>query len=136
MVRKSKLYQPWVRLRLPQTPSAKGQVPWNPTPPWAGAAKPHPPKAELFEEWTSGEVIWHKNKTHGKGESLIHFVPDTPTAKCRQTMGREEADRRGYPQLSYGRVEFPWHLGFDKFIVLRLRNGRVNAWRVWLDWGL
>ena len=48
----------------------------------------------------------------------------------------EEADRRGYPQLSYGRMDFPWHLGFDKFIVLWLREGRVSAWRVWLDWGL
>ncbi len=48
----------------------------------------------------------------------------------------DEADRRGYPRLSFSRMEFPVHPGFDKFIVLWLRGGRVSAWRVWLDWGL
>ena len=48
----------------------------------------------------------------------------------------EEAGRRGYPQLSYSRQKYPMPAGFDKFIVLWLREDRVSAWRVWLDWGL
>lgn len=52
-------------------------------------------------------------------------------------MSHEEAARRGFPQLA--RVpgkDYPGNVVFDKFIVLWLREGRVSAWRVWLDWGL
>ncbi|MBI5519933.1 MAG: hypothetical protein HY916_07725 [Desulfovibrio sp.] len=36
-----------------------------------------------------GEVIWNKNETHGKGENLIHLVPDAATAERVRAMGRD-----------------------------------------------
>lgn len=54
-------------------------------------------------------------------------------------MSREEATRRGFPGVEHkpipGTSVSPVP-GFDKYIVLWLREGRVSAWRVWLDWGL
>ena len=54
-------------------------------------------------------------------------------------LSREEATRRGFPGVEHVPVpgtSYSPTPGFDKFIVLWLREGRVSAWRVWLDWGL
>ena len=54
-------------------------------------------------------------------------------------MSREEAARRGFPGVEHVPVpgtSYSPTPGFDKVIVLWLREGRVSAWRVWLDWGL
>lgn len=39
--------------------------------------------------WTIGEVTWNKNDTRGKGENLIHLVPDAATAERVRAMGRD-----------------------------------------------
>ncbi len=39
--------------------------------------------------WTIGEVIWDKDYTRGKGENLIHLVPDAATAERVRAMGRD-----------------------------------------------
>jgi hypothetical protein len=58
-------------------------------------------------------------------------------ASVSVAVSREEATRRGYPQLArVSGQSYPGNVGFDKYIVLWLREGRVSAWRVWLDWGL
>jgi len=54
-------------------------------------------------------------------------------------MSHDEAVRRGFPGIEH--VTIPGTCaapvpGFDKYIVLWLRQGRVSAWRVWLDWSL
>ena len=36
--------------------------------------------------WTIGETIWNKNETHGKGENLIHLVPDDATRARLEAM--------------------------------------------------
>ena len=54
-------------------------------------------------------------------------------------MSREEATRRGFPGVEHKPIpgtSYSPTPGFDKYIVLWLREGRVSAWRVWLDWGL
>lgn len=60
-------------------------------------------------------------------------------ASVSVAMSREEAARRGFPGVAHVPVpgtSFSPTPGFDKYIVLWLREGRVSAWRVWLDWGL
>jgi len=58
-------------------------------------------------------------------------------ASVSVALSREEATRRGYPQLTrMPGQSYPGNVGFDKFIVLWFREERVSAWRVWLDWGL
>lgn len=60
-------------------------------------------------------------------------------ASVSVAMSREEAARRGFPGVANVPVpgtSYSPTPGFDKFIVLWLREGRVSAWRVWLDWGL
>ncbi|SNS10681.1 hypothetical protein SAMN04488503_2766 [Humidesulfovibrio mexicanus] len=60
-------------------------------------------------------------------------------ASVSVAMSREEAARRGFPGVEHKPVPGTSYCptpGFDKFIVLWLREGRVSAWRVWLDWGL
>jgi hypothetical protein len=60
-------------------------------------------------------------------------------ASVSVAMSREEAARRGFPGVEHVPVpgtSYSPTPGFDKFIVLWLREGRVSAWRVWLDWGL
>ena len=39
--------------------------------------------------WTIGEVTWNKDDTRGKGENLIHLVPDAATAERVRAMGRD-----------------------------------------------
>ncbi len=52
-------------------------------------------------------------------------------------MSHAEAVRRGYPQSECAPGQaYPGSTGFDKYIVVWLRQDRVSAWRVWLDWGL
>lgn len=60
-------------------------------------------------------------------------------ASVSLAMSREEATRRGFPAVEHVPVpgtSYSPTPGFDKFIVLWLRDGRVSAWRVWLDWGM
>lgn len=60
-------------------------------------------------------------------------------ASVSVAMSREEATRRGFPGVEHVPVpgsSYSPTPGFDKYIVLWLREGRVSAWRVWLDWGL
>jgi len=60
-------------------------------------------------------------------------------ASVSVAMSREEATRRGFPGVEHkpipGTSVSPT-TGFEKYIVLWLREDRVSAWRVWLDWGL
>lgn len=60
-------------------------------------------------------------------------------ASVSVAMSPEEASRRGFPGVEHkpipGTSVSPTP-GFDKYIVLWQREGRVSAWRVWLDWGL
>ncbi len=52
-------------------------------------------------------------------------------------MSHAEAVRRGYPQSECAPGQaYPGSTGFDKYIVVWLRQDRVTAWRVWLDWSL
>lgn len=60
-------------------------------------------------------------------------------ASVSVAMSREEATRRGFPGVEHTPIpgtRYSPTPGFDKVIVLWLREGRVSAWRVWLDWGL
>ncbi len=58
-------------------------------------------------------------------------------ASVSVAFSKEEATRRGYPQLEH--VPGPGYSpepGFDKFIVVWFKHDRVSAFRVNMDWGL
>jgi hypothetical protein len=59
-------------------------------------------------------------------------------ASVSVSMSDEEAKRRGYPQFSNARTDYPMPIeeDFEKFIVIWFKGDRVNAFRVNLDWVL
>lgn len=57
-------------------------------------------------------------------------------ASVSVAFSKEEATRRGYPQMENENLEYPINPVFDKHIVVWFKGDGVSAFRVNLDWGL
>ncbi|MDO9630517.1 MAG: hypothetical protein Q7I92_01275, partial [Humidesulfovibrio sp.] len=59
-------------------------------------------------------------------------------ASVSVSMSDEEARRRGYPQFSNARTDYPMPIeeNFEKYIVVWFKDDKVSAFRVNMDWSL
>lgn len=83
--------------------------------------------------WTIGEVIWKKDEARGKGENLIHLVPDQTTADRVRAMGRDpntfyiHADNGARNQTaSQGCIIMDWN---ERQAIRQLQGAKIRVVR-------